>query len=313
MDKIKTTPKDFFLWVGAMVALYWSAVSLIILLFEYIDRLFPDRLDYWVDPYSGAIRFAMASLIIIFPLYIFLTKVLNRELRAMPEKKDLWVRKWLIFLTLFVAGGTLVIDLIVLINEFLGGDLEMRFLFKVVTVFVVIGAGFAYYLEDLRGKWEREPMKAKMAGGIAGVLVFISIVSGFFLIGLPTDQRELRFDQERVQALQNIQWQIINFWQTKDRLPNALAELEDPLVGFVLPKDPDTGVEYEYSVRGGLTFELCAVFARKSDSKLSQAPRGYNGIDENWEHSAGRHCFERTVDPERFPPFEGKPAVPVLR
>jgi hypothetical protein len=312
VSKPHITPKDFFLWVGAMVALYWSATSLILLIFEYIDRLFPSNLDYWVDPYSGTIRFAMASLIIVFPMYLFLTRTLNRELRVMPEKKELWVRKWLIFLTLFVAGGALVIDLIVLINEFLGGDLEMRFVFKVATVFVVIGAVFLYYLLDLRGKWEQEPVRAKMVGTVAGLVVLGSIVSGFFIIGLPTDQRDLRFDQERVNDLQSIQWQIIDFWQTKERLPNTLDELSDPLVGFIVPTDPETGEGYDYNTGENLSFELCAVFTRESNS-IKQERRVYDELSENWKHPSGRYCFKRTVDPERFPQIDAKPVPPVLR
>jgi hypothetical protein len=311
-SKPHITPKDFFLWAGAMVALYWSATSLILLIFQYIDRLFPSNLDYYIDPYSGTIRFAMASLLIVFPMYLFLTRTLNRELRTTPEKKELWVRKWLIFLTLFVAGGTLVIDLIMLINEFLGGDLEMRFVLKVATVFVVIGAVFLYYLADLRGKWESEPVRAKMVGVIAGLIVLGSIVSGFFIIGLPSDQRDFRFDQERVNDLQSIQWQIIDFWRTKERLPNTLDELSDPLVGFIVPKDPETGAGYEYTTKEKLSFELCATFTKESIHTTTEM-RVYDGLTEDWKHPAGKHCFERTVDPERFPQVDGKPVPAILR
>ena len=117
--KPKVTPKDFFLWLGAMVALYVSVISLLTLYFQYINHLFPDALNYYVDPYSGAIRSAIASLIVITPLYIFLTRLLNKEIREHAEKKELWVRRWLIYITLFVAGITLAIDLIFLINTFL--------------------------------------------------------------------------------------------------------------------------------------------------------------------------------------------------
>ena len=44
MDKPKVTPKDFFLWAGAMLSLYVSVFSLLSLIFSYIDRAFPDAL-----------------------------------------------------------------------------------------------------------------------------------------------------------------------------------------------------------------------------------------------------------------------------
>src|SRR5262245_20515674 len=139
MDKPKVTPKDFFLWVAAMIALYVSVFSLIALFFQYIDYTFPDALNYYVDPYSGGIRAAMASLLVLFPTFLLLMRFIRKDIERVPEKKDLWVRRWALFLLVFVAGATIVIDLITLINYFLGGDLTMRFILKVLVVLLVAG------------------------------------------------------------------------------------------------------------------------------------------------------------------------------
>ena len=308
VQKTKMTPKDFFLHVGMVVTLYWSAITLITLWFEYINRLFPDPLQAFIDPFSGAIRFAMASLIIIFPLYIIITRYLNQEIRKHPEKRNLGIRKWLIYVTLFVAGVTIVVDLIVLINAFLGGDLTTRFLLKVFVVFVVIGDVFLYYFLDLKGKWERERKLSVTIGWVISIIVLASIISGFFIIGSPMTQRDLRFDREKVQDLSSIQFQITNFWQEKDRLPEDLSELEDPLVGFIVPTDPQTDEEYGYSVISARTFELCATFNQESlegDPNIARFEFGLR--DENWAHGVGETCFERTIDPDRFPPIKVAP------
>jgi hypothetical protein len=42
-------------------------------------------------------------------------------------------------------------DLIALVYNLLGGDLTARFVLKVLTIGVIAGAVFAYYLTDLRG------------------------------------------------------------------------------------------------------------------------------------------------------------------
>ena len=309
MENIKTkvTPKDFFLYVGAMVALYVSAFSLLALLFNYINILFPDQLDFYRGNFSSAVRFSIASLIIIFPTYLVLTKVLNRDVRKNPEKKGLWIRKWLIYFTLFVAGVTIIIQLIRLINEFLGGDLSTQFVLKIVAVLIVTGAVFGYYMYDLKGKWEREVKKAKMIGWITALVVLIAIVSGFFIIGSPTSQRLVRFDEQKVHDLQGIQSQVIRFWQNKERLPESLEELDDPISSFMVPIDQQTFEGYGYNVISSLSFELCAVFnkenARLSGENIRIAKTfGGPGIeDSNWAHGVGEVCFERTIDPDLYP------------
>lgn len=309
------TPKDFFLWAGAIVTLYVSAVSLLTLIFQYVDKLFEDQLETYYDPYSGAIRFAIASLIIIFPLYLYFTRTLNKDMRANPEKKELWVRKWLLYFTLFVAGVTIVIDLIVLINTYLGGqELTTGFLLKVLSVIVVIGGVFAYYLYDLKGTWEHNEKYSKLIGSLVALVVLTAIVSGFFIIGSPQTQRMTRFDQERVNDLTSIQWQIINFYQQKEQLPETLDDLADPLTGFVLQTDPKTEEPYGYQRGEGLTFSLCANFETKSEDykkeEFAQRPVANSGLvydrnnDEYWQHGVGEECFERTIDPDKFPPIK---------
>ncbi len=307
----KTTPKDFFLYLAAMATLYLSAVALLVLLFEYVDILFPDALGGYRDPYSGTMRMAIASLVIMFPLYLFLTRVVNGDIRREPAKKELAVRRWLIFLTLFVAGVTLVVDLIALINTFLGGELTARFLLKALSVFVVIGGAFLYYFADLKGRWETHESQSKAIGAAAAAAVLAAVVSGFFVMGSPAAQRLLRFDAERVGHLQTLQWQIVSYWQQKERLPSSLADLEDPITGFIAPADPVSGEPYRYEAKGPRTFVLCATFARSSPGfskekarSLPVSPEAFSlGPDSDvWKHGAGEECFERTIDPDRFPP-----------
>src|SRR3989338_2315364 len=79
---VKTTPKDFFLHLLSIVSLYIAAVSFGVLLFQYIDRFFPDLL---VDAYytmqggAGAMRWALASLVIVFPVYVWISWYLARD------------------------------------------------------------------------------------------------------------------------------------------------------------------------------------------------------------------------------------------
>ncbi|MBI2048593.1 MAG: hypothetical protein HYT30_01565 [Parcubacteria group bacterium] len=312
----KVTPKDFFLWVAAIAALYVSTVSLLVLWFSYIDRLI-GTVDQYMDPFSTGMRIAVASLVIIFPLYIFFTRILHQEIRANAAKKELWIRRWLLMLTLFGAGVVMVIDLIVLLNTFLGGEeLTMAFLLKVLSVLVVVGGAFWYYLHEAKGTWDKpeQAWTSQMIGMIVSLIVLTSVVSAFYIIGTPRDLRLLRYDQEKVYALQNIQSQVTTYWQQKQRLPASVDDLKDPLSGFVIPVDPQTAegemYKYEYRMTGDMAFEICAVFNHASVGSTSDIARPkpvytdyYNPENEYWEHAAGRVCFPRTIDPERYPPY----------
>lgn len=321
MEKPKVTPKDFFLWIAAIAALYVSTISLLALWFAYIDRLVGTTNAY-IDPFSTAMRIAVASLIIIFPLYLFFTRILHKEIRLDASKKELWIRRWLLVLTLFGAGVTMVIDLIVLLNTFLGGEeLTVAFLLKVISVLVVVGVVFWYYLGEVRGTWEKEEGTSKSIAGFAVLVALASVVAAFFIIGTPRELRLMRYDQEKVYALQNIQSQVITYWQQKQTLPKTLEDLKDPLSGFTVPVDPqsaeDAKFAYEYRPTGNKNFEVCATFNQQSiGSEKDQAtlarpayPVGYYGPDnEYWTHTAGRVCFSRSIDPERYPPFQ-KPVL----
>ncbi len=303
----EVTPKDFLLWFGAMLALYGSVISLITLLFQYIDYAFPDPLEYYsyIEPYSGGMRFAMASLIVLVPLTLVLMRLLRKDMAAVPDKKDLWVRRWALVLTVFIGGAVVVGDLITLINYFLGGDLTTRFLLKVATVLFVAGAVFLHFIADLKGYWVENPSRAKMVGYAAGILVALSIIAGFFIMGSPTQVRLYRFDDQKVSDLQSIQSQIVNYWQQKEAFPKSLTDLEDPISGFIVPKDPQSGEAYEYILGEGMSFQLCATFNAESQGQ----PRPYESYpsgkeEDNWQHPQGRHCFERSIDPDRYPPLE---------
>lgn len=305
----RTTPKDFFLYLGAIVALYISVISILTLLFEIIKQLFPKPFEY-IDPYAGGVSLAMAMLFVAFPLYIFFMRVTTGLERDTPEKRDLLVRKWLIYLTLFIAGAAMAVDLIILLQTFFAGEeITIAFVLKIISVIIVFASVFGYYLHDIRhGLLEATSVRTRFAYCSISFVV-ISIVVGFYVMGSPYTQKEKRFDAERVSHLQTIQYQIISYWQAKQKLPTTLDDIKDPLSGFVLPVDPRDQSQYEYVATDKFSFQLCATFSKETPD--GAAIEGYsspdypykNGINENWKHSAGKACFERTVDPELYPPL----------
>jgi hypothetical protein len=82
-------------------------------------------------------------------------RLLGRELARNPAKRLSAVRRWLTYITLFLAAGIVIGDLIAAVYNVLGGELTLRFALKVLVVGAIAGTVFAYYLVDLRHE-ERE-------------------------------------------------------------------------------------------------------------------------------------------------------------
>lgn len=300
----KTTPKDVFLHLFGIVTFYLTVISFITLYIQYINALFPDALNFYYNGISQGIRWSTSILIIALPAYLISNWLLNKDIKIDPMHREIKIRKWLVYLTLFVSAVTVIIDLMVLVYNFLNGELSTRFFLKIIVVLLVATAVFAYYFWDLKNK-ETNTKLPKLLAIILIAVVLASIIWGFFIIGTPKDQRNRRFDEQRVQNLRDIQYQVLDYWQKKNTLPKDLNALTDNISGFKASVDPETQNQYEYKIVSNLTFELCANFT--TDSKDSVDQNGsdmmpiYNmGWGDNWEHRAEKTCFERTIDPELY-------------
>ena len=289
----KTTPKDFFLHVAATIVLYVAVGALIDLVLSLIGFALPDRLSLYMT--TSSLVWPVSMLVVLVPLLYILESVIRKDIVSIPEKLEIWVRRWRIYLTLFITGATMVCDLISLINTYLNGEITLRFVYKVLAIFLIAGVVFVYYLLD-RG--QARPVKKICSKNIFAwsglVIVIISIVSGFIIVGSPAKQRAVRFDNQRASDLASIQWQVVSYWQKKGFLPATLVELADPISGYVIPSDPETQQSYEYRSldvsTGTAKFELCATFDMSAQDTSVGAvyPVMYTGSSvENWKHGAG--------------------------
>ncbi|MDP3975206.1 MAG: DUF5671 domain-containing protein [Candidatus Jorgensenbacteria bacterium] len=311
ISKPKSTPRDVFLHLLSIIALYASATAFLTLAFQLINLWFPDILDaggYYA--YAGArnaIRWSLASLIVIFPVYFGTARFLRKEYEAEPEKRELRVRKWLISFTLFVVALTLIGDLVSLLSHFLEGELTTRFALKVLVIAFVAAAIGSYYLWILKGRAVTPPARYAASGILAVILA--GVVVGFFYAGSPAEERLRRIDMNRVNDLQMIQSEVVSYWQAKEKLPANLEALADDIRGVRIPADPETKAPYEYRATEPLSFELCATFARVSDRdenlftpRALIYPAPYQK-GESWMHSEGRTCFSHTIDPDIYRPL----------
>ncbi|MFA5830591.1 MAG: DUF5671 domain-containing protein [Candidatus Paceibacterota bacterium] len=316
-SKLKSSPKDVFLHILMIGTLYVSTFMFSSLWFDYVNFWFPDKLNYYYRAILDGILVGTSTLIVVFPVYLLSAWLLEKEIKSVPEKRELRVRKWLVYLTLFAAAIAVIIEVVLLVYNFLSGELTMNFFLKVLVVVVVAAVIFGYYLwDEKRAVGSVSKLPEYLAYG-TGAIVLGSIVLSFFLVGSPADQRAVRFDDQRVSDLQNTQYQIISYWQQKEVLPDTLADLTDSVSGFVPPTDPDTRMQYEYAAKGQLAFELCATFGAKSidngaPDRMYAVPAEKGGMGvpaENWAHEAGRSCFERTIDPAIYKTNKPLPVI----
>ncbi len=303
MDTTKHLPRDVFMYLLVFVTLIIVSVNVGTLLFQFVNLGVPDVV---VDPYrpiesyKDTIRWSVAMLIIVFPVFVWAMRFLARDIVANPEKRDLKIRRWVLYLTLFAAGAVLVGDLVALVYSFLQGELTMRFVLKIAAILLVAGTAFTYFLNELREK----PRRYKPFALVAVIVIAAVIITGLVVAGLPQSKRLLRLDDQRAVDLSSVHNQVLTFWKAKSRLPKDTAEIQsaDVYGAWKMPTDPTTGESYEYRVISAKTFELCAVFQVDTSKQYTSAaaPR------EIWaptaadytQHGVGRFCFERTIDPD---------------
>jgi hypothetical protein len=143
--------RDAFLYLVLFTALYISAFNLGMLLFKFIEQAFPDPAMRYVDAgFRQSVRWALANLLVAFPLFVLLSVSLQKAIERDPTKRASRIRKWLTYLTLFIGAGVLIGDVIALVNGLLSGELTTRFVLKVLVVAAIAGTAFGYYLWDLR-------------------------------------------------------------------------------------------------------------------------------------------------------------------
>lgn len=143
--------REAFTYGLMFVALAMTAWHLVTLSFALIDIFIPDvvadqDLGLWR---MRAMRFSIASLVVFLPLFLLLNQRTQRMTRSDPGQRRSLVRKWVSYVTLFLASMALLGDLIAVIYSLLNGDMTLRFAAKTLTVAVVAGIIFLYFRGEM--------------------------------------------------------------------------------------------------------------------------------------------------------------------
>lgn len=300
-----------FITLGAV------AVALVTLYYQIINNYFPDPLLVrygGVDVSTETIHYAIAALVITFPIYAFSVQLWFKRFREDEEKTETRLTKWLTYLVLLVSAVTIVGDLVTAVFYLLQGEVTGRFFLKSLTIFVVAGSIFGFYFLERKKIQYRKHVPRKtfqsLGWGTLG-LVILAIILGFVVGGSPSMSRKSGFDMQRANDLRSIAGCVANFGANQKRLPETLEELSQSGKYSYCSEsmvDPESGTPYDYrvvtpsEVTAGIRegeFELCAEFALSSHDGVSV--NTYSSPNDKWSiHGVGQGCDTEKANLERY-------------
>ena len=293
--------RESFMYLMSFVSLYVVVGSVIGLYYTFLDHLYPD--PAWrnvdVDAMLDGVRYAIAAVIIAFPLFLVLSLVLERVVRQAADSAKQPVARWLTYLTMFLAAAVMMGDLITLLFYFLDGSLTTRFVLKVIVLLVIAQVILAYYYLAPSGVAKGQSGGLRRLLAATGVVIVAGALAlGFAMAGSPVTARQYRMDERRVADLRAIQGAIQHMTTKRVNneivvtraLPKTLAEVTAyqhtrQAVSALSLADPQTGEKYVFTPTGEKTYELSAEFTLKRDKKQ----------DLFWNHPAGKHVFKFNI------------------
>lgn len=142
--------REAFLYLLSFVTLYIAAVNFGLLLFNFIDRVFPNQLIGQSYYDSSRLSFPLAAVIIAFPLYLYIVRYLKLGEGLDPEQQESKVKKWLSYINLVIVAVIIIVDLVMVLTNLLGGELTIKFILQATSILYIAGSIFWYYLWDLQ-------------------------------------------------------------------------------------------------------------------------------------------------------------------
>jgi len=148
--RAQLSARDAFSYLVLFAALYVAAFQLGQLLFQFVNLAVVDELSLAVEAIHGRIRWSTSALIVAYPVFLFMSYRIAVEVARDPPRRNSAVRRWLTYLTLFIAVAFILGDLIALLFGFLSGEVTLRFALKCLIVAALAGAVFGYYFQLMK-------------------------------------------------------------------------------------------------------------------------------------------------------------------
>lgn len=265
--------------------------------FSMIENWFPDTvMSGWR---IRDVSWRIASVLIAFPVFLFATRQILKDLQANPERSASGVRRWLTNIALLIAAMIVIGDLVSFVAVFLQGEITPRFLLKSLVVLLLAGAVFGYYTRGITATESSPGITWHRRFAVGAVVAIVTTLGiGFWETGSPARQRELAMDRRRVADLtaiaRNLHYRWVGSKEEAKVLPRTLDPLNENMPIPLSLSDPVTKRPYLYRPQSVSRYSLCATFQQASGP--AQPP---NRVV--WEHPAGEYCFalDAAMSPDR--------------
>lgn len=277
----KKTNKDSLYYIGLVFTLCVSVNSFLYIIFSIIDKLIPDinNSSYYQAGMLSEVAMMIATTIIVFPLYILFSYLIDKDIKKDPAKKDLSIRKSAIYLALIVTTVMVISVIVLILYYFLMGSLLNVFLLKSLVVLLVSIFLFAYYYFSLDRDYKSSTKIPMILSIFALLIVFITIVYSIYIFGTPSKVRDLNTDNLKITDMSSISYRVSNYYQDNKNLPENLNMLGADY------KNKETGLEYEYHTGTSSKYSLCDTFKTDTDY-------GNDYELSKWSHKKGYQCFD---------------------
>jgi hypothetical protein len=286
-------PREAFLHLLSFITLATWSIAAGSLWFTLIDYWFPDPVQrHYGDPMMFMAR-DLAYVLVAFPIFILVMRRVWSELAAQPAQADTAIRRWLTYLALLLAAGTVIGDFVAFVEHLLRGAITARFASKVAVVLALAGGIFWFFLGAVQpggeSRKERLLRHGRTGSTAAAILVALTLMLSFARFGSPAAHRLAVSDERRSEDLEAIAGALQNRWKAVQdertpTLPQSIVEL--PESASLRLSDPVSGQPYRYAPGEGMRYQLCAAF--DTDTTQSQVNRRRGRL---YLHPAGEHCF----------------------
>lgn len=145
---------DTFQNILLFISLYVFATSFVLILHQFINHYFPpiNALRYSMGPLNVnyVLRGQVAALLVSYPLFAYFFLANIKRTKKKPEIRLQKSRKQFIYITLIVTFVIVLINIISIVYNFLGGNITLNFFLQFITTVTVSSIIFGYYLLQVK-------------------------------------------------------------------------------------------------------------------------------------------------------------------